>query len=70
MNVNVMTPADWRAEIARLGVPHYLIAAQLPVHPTRFSRWLWGRERMPASARRRLAEVLEQERKRLQAGAP
>ena len=60
-----MTPRDFRAEIARLGVPKYVIAAQLPVHPTRFSRWLWGRERMSANAKRRLGEVLEAERIRL-----
>lgn len=65
MNVDVMAPEDWRAEIARLGLPAYRIAALMPVHPTRFSRWLWGREPMPASAKRRLAQVLEGERDRL-----
>lgn len=60
-----MTPGDYRAEIARLGVPKYVIAAQLPVHPTRFSRWLWGREPMPSSAKQRLAHVLKEEWVRL-----
>ncbi len=61
MSSREMAPDDFRAEIARLGVPKYVIAAQLPVHPTRFSRWLWGRETMPASAKQRLADVLEDE---------
>lgn len=70
MNVDVMAPEDWRAEIARLGVPAYRIAALIPVHPTRFSRWLWGRERMPSRAKWRLAQVLEEERvARQKAGA-
>ena len=66
MNADEMAPEDFRAEIARAGLHHYVVAARLPVHPTRFSRWLWGRERMPVSAKRRLAEVLEQKRGRLQ----
>ena len=60
MNSREMAPEDFRAEIARLGVPKYVIAAKLPVHPTRFSRWLWDREPMPASAKKRLATVLEE----------
>jgi hypothetical protein len=62
MNTDAMAPEDWRAEIARLGLPHYIIAARMPIHPTQLSRWLWGREPMPITAKRRLAHVLEKER--------
>ena len=70
MNSGEMAPEDFRAEIARVGLPHYVVAARLPIHPTRFSRWLWGHERMPDSAKERLAEVLEEERRRFRGFEP
>jgi hypothetical protein len=65
-----MAPEDFRAELARLGLPHYVAAARMPIHPTQLSRWLWGRDPMPASAKRRLAQVLEEERVARQEATP
>jgi plasmid maintenance system antidote protein VapI len=56
-------PADLRAELARLGLPHYIVAARVGIHPSRFSRFLWGRERMSAGLAKRLLQVIAEERK-------
>jgi len=57
------TPADFRAEIARLGLPHYIVAARVGIHPSRFSRFLWGREVMSRRLADRLIEVIQEEKK-------
>jgi len=56
-------PADLRAELARLGLLHYIVAARVGIHPSRFSRFLWGRERMSARLVERLLQVMQEERK-------
>lgn len=68
--IDTNVPEDFRAELARLGLPHYVAAARMPIHPNQLSRWLWGRDPMPVSARRRLAQVLEKERVARQEAAP
>ena len=65
MDMKAPGPPDFRAELARLGLPHYVAAARVGVHPTRFSRFLWGRERMPSGFVQRLREIIEEERRRL-----
>lgn len=35
--LNVATPADLRALFARERIPVYLVAAQIPMHPSRLS---------------------------------
>ena len=61
--------ADLRAEIARLGLPMYQVAARLPIHPAQLSRWLNGHDAIPGRAAERILEVLREERERQLDGA-
>ena len=58
-------PADLRAEIARVGLPKYQVAARLPINPTQLSRWLQGRDPIPKRAAERIREILREEMARL-----
>ncbi len=57
-----LRPADFRAELARLGLLHYIAAARVGIHPSRLSAVLWGREPMPTGLAQRLLEVIGEER--------
>jgi hypothetical protein len=63
MRIDAMAPEDYRAELARLGLPHYIAAARVGLHPSRLSAVLWGRERMSPSLAERLLQVIAEERK-------
>lgn len=54
-----MTPGHFRAEIARLQLPKYKLAAELDIHPTRLGQMLLGHTPMPGEVARKLAEVIE-----------
>lgn len=54
MKPNDITAADLRAELARLNVPRYIIAAKAGVHPSRLSAVLCERDKLP----RRLAKAV------------
>jgi hypothetical protein len=61
-----MAPEDFRAELARLGLPHYIAAARVGLHPSRLSAVLWRRERLSGTLADRLWQVIQEERRRLQ----
>jgi len=53
-----ITPADYRAAVARTGKPQYVIAALARIHPATFSKMLRGRHPISREhARRILAAV-------------
>ena len=62
MLIATTDPADLRAEIARVGLPRYQVAARLPIHPAQLSRWLNGHEPIPPRAAERILQVLAEER--------
>jgi plasmid maintenance system antidote protein VapI len=55
---------DFYAELSRLGLRHYEVAAELRIHPSRLSRLLREREPIPSVLSSRLLEVIERERGR------
>lgn len=54
-------PADLRAEIARVGLPMYQVAAKVPINPSQLSRWLRGHDPIPSGAAERVLQVLRDE---------
>ena len=57
-----MAPEDFRAELARLGLPHYVAAARVGLHPSRLAAVLWRRERLSPKLAERLWAVIQEER--------
>jgi len=70
MNAKDMAPEDFRAELARLGIPHYIAAAKVGLHPSRLAAVLWRRERLSPRLAERLCEIIEEERAARQEAAP
>lgn len=64
MGTQDITAADLRAELARVGLPRYVAAARIGVHPSRLSAVLWERETLPQKLAQRLWAVIEDERDR------
>ena len=62
MNVTNGDTADLRAEIARLRIPIFQLAARVDVHPGRMSRYLNERIPIPKNVARRIWLTLEEER--------
>jgi DNA-binding transcriptional regulator YdaS (Cro superfamily) len=54
-------PSECRAEFARTGVPKYLIAARVGVHPVRLSQFLHGHRPMPAALYERIMRAIADE---------
>jgi plasmid maintenance system antidote protein VapI len=54
-----MTLGDYRAEIARLQINRYVLAARVGVHPSRLGQMLNGRVPMPEHVAVRLSEALD-----------
>jgi len=59
-----ITASDLRAELARLGLPRYVAAARVGVHPSRLSAVLWERETLPRKLAQRLWAMIQEERAR------
>jgi plasmid maintenance system antidote protein VapI len=55
---DLATPADFRAWIARVQTPLYVLAPEVGVHPTRLGAMLRGRVPMPADVADRLRTAL------------
>jgi hypothetical protein len=55
------TEDELRAEVARYRVPVYMLAARLRVHPTRLSRLLHGRERIPEALVPKILDAIRAE---------
>ncbi len=53
-----LSPEDIRADLARLRLPLYQLAALVRVHPGRLSPMLYGRAPLPARIAERIADVL------------
>lgn len=62
MNAQEMAPEDFRAELARLGIAHYIAAARVGLHPSRLAAVLWRRERLSPKLAERLCSFIEEER--------
>jgi hypothetical protein len=58
MTTRAVDPADLRAQIARLQVPLYRLAATIGVHPGRLGQMLNERLPMPADVVARIREAL------------
>ena len=69
MDPHDMAPEDFRAEFARLGLPHYIVAARVGLHPSRLAAVLWRKERLSPKLAKKLCQVLEEERARRQDAA-
>jgi DNA-binding transcriptional regulator YdaS (Cro superfamily) len=54
-----MTLGDYRAEIARLPIKRYVLAARIGVHPSRLGQMLNGRVPMPPAVAARISEALQ-----------
>jgi len=70
MNAQEMAPEDFRAELARLGIAHYIAAARVGLHPSRLAAVLWRRERLSPKLAERLCSFIEEERAARQEAAP
>jgi hypothetical protein len=57
---NLMRGRDFRAELARLGLPRYIAAARVGVHPVTLSGMLWERMPLTARVRKALWELIEE----------
>ena len=62
MNVTNSETANLRAEIARLRIPIFQLAARVNVHPGRMSQYLNERIPLPQSVAQRIWSTLEEER--------
>lgn len=62
MELQEITPADLRAELARLNVPRYVIAAKAGVHPSRLGAILSERARLSRSLAEAVWKVIAEER--------
>ena len=60
----LLSPADIRADLARLRLPLYQLAARVEVHPARLSPMLYERAPLPARIAARIADVLADVRAR------
>jgi len=62
MQAENLSAADLRAELARVGLPRYVAAARVGIHPSRLSAILWERETLPRKLAARLWAIIEEER--------
>ena len=60
LTVTTPTPADLRAQAARVQVEYYVLAARVGVHPGRFGQMLGEKIPMPVSVAERAAAVLRE----------
>ena len=59
--MNTISAADLKAELARHGVPRYVLAARVRLHPVRLGRLLNGRLTLtPALAQRLMMAIAEE----------
>lgn len=56
-----MLGRDFRAELARLGLHHYLVAAQIGIHPVTLSKVLWEKAPMTRRVRDGLKQIIERD---------
>jgi len=56
---DILEPSEVRAEIARAGVPAYVVAAAVRLHPSRLSTLLRSNTPFPQDLGRRILSVLK-----------